>query len=77
MLFWNSSKLINEAENLLAKVKSMHLGWVSKLLNFFTVSSPPQITLASANLDNCKEISSEFSYLMRVIQLIMLLNFFF
>ena len=55
---------IIDKEYLLAKARSIHLGFVANVLNLLIVSSPPQIILASTFLESSKDIKSELSYLM-------------
>jgi hypothetical protein len=67
--FANLLTLITDIEYLFAKFKFIQRGEVGYFWNWFMVSSPPQIILASAFIDNSEEISSDFSYLIRQILL--------
>ena len=58
----NLFESINDIEYLLANARSIHLGFVLKVLNLLTVLSPPQIILASTILESSDDIKSEFSY---------------
>ena len=62
---------------LFEKHKSIHLGEVGYFLNCSTVSSPPQISLASTIWDNSDDIKFDFSYLIKQILSLNNLNLIF